>query len=270
MRRPHLEEVRMSEADADRRQLMAKAVQEIRDLRGRLRELETARDAPIAIVGMGLRMPGGVNDSRSFWELLREGRDATGEVPASRWDVDDYYDPNPDALGKMSTRRGAFVDTVDDFDAAFFGISPREARSMDPQQRLLMEVTWEALEHAGISPHSLFGRAVGVYVGICSSMHTCNMWDPTNLERIDAYHGTGSTFSVAAGRLSHFLGLTGPALAVDTACSSSLVALHQAAGRWREPAARTAGERELHEGPHAVARRPLQSICRERRRLWPG
>jgi epothilone polyketide synthase D len=207
---------------------MAKAVQEIRDLRGKVRELESLRDAPIAIVGMGLRMPGGVNDGRSFWQLLSEGRDATSEVPASRWAIDDYYDPNPDAAGKMGTRRGAFVDTVDDFDAAFFGISPREARSMDPQQRLLMEVVWESLEHAGISAQGLFGRAVGVYVGICSSMHTCNMWDPTNLERIDAYHGTGATFSVAAGRISHFLGLTGPALAVDTACSSSLVALHQA------------------------------------------
>src|SRR6185436_7971950 len=144
-------------------QLMAKAVQELRDLRARVHELEAARDAPIAIVGMGLGLPGGAHDPRSFWELLREGRDATSEVPAARWDIDDYYDPSPDVPGKMSTRRGAFVGSVEEFDAAFFGISPREARSMDPQQRLLLEVAWEALEHAGISPHGLFGHAVAVY-----------------------------------------------------------------------------------------------------------
>ncbi|XXY45527.1 type I polyketide synthase [Sorangium sp. So ce269] len=230
----------MTTIDAnDPRQLMAKAVKELRELRARVKELETARDAPVAIVGMGCRFPGGADDPASFWELVREGRDAITEVPASRWDASDYYDPDPEAPGKMTSRRGGFIEGVDAFDAAFFGVSPREARGMDPQQRLLLEVAWEALEHAGIATDALVERSVGVYVGICSGQHGGNVFDSTSVERIDAYHGTGSTFAVAAGRLSHFLGLMGPSLAVDTACSSSLVTLHLACQALR------AGECEL-------------------------
>nr|AHB82053.1 polyketide synthase [Sorangium cellulosum] len=223
---------------SDPRQLMAKAVKELRELRARVKELEAARDAPIAIVGMGCRFPG-ADDLAAFWELVRDGRDAITEVPASRWDAGEYYDPDPGAPGKMATRRGGFIGDVDEFDAAFFGVSPPEARSMDPQQRLLLEVAWEALEHAGIATEALAERAAGVYVGICSSQHACNVFDASSVERIDAYHGTGSTFAVAAGRISHFLGLKGPSLAVDTVCSSSLVALHLACQGLR------AGECEL-------------------------
>ncbi|WP_437835301.1 type I polyketide synthase [Sorangium sp. So ce1153] len=219
----------MTTIDAnDPRQLMAKAVKELRELRARVKELETARDAPIAIVGMGCRFPGGADDPASFWELVREGRDAISEVPASRWDASDYYDPDREAPGKMATRRGGFIGDIDAFDAAFFGVSPPEARGMDPQQRLFLEVAWEALEHAGIAADALVERAVGVYAGICSSQHACNVFDVSIIEQIDAHHGTGSTFAVTAGRLSHFLGVKGPSLAVDTACSSSLVALHLA------------------------------------------
>ncbi|XYH99051.1 type I polyketide synthase [Sorangium sp. So ce1128] len=219
----------MTTVDAnDPRQLMAKAVKEIRELRARVKELETARDAPIAIVGMGCRFPGGADDPASFWELVREGRDVITEVPASRWDASEYYDPDREAPGKMATRRGGFIGDIDAFDAAFFGVSPPEARGMDPQQRLFLEVAWEALEHAGIAADALVERAVGVYVGICSSQHACNVFDASIIEQIDAHHGTGSTFAVTAGRLSHFLGVKGPSLSVDTACSSSLVALHLA------------------------------------------
>ncbi|WP_437835300.1 type I polyketide synthase [Sorangium sp. So ce1153] len=219
----------MTTIDAnDPRQLMAKAVKELRELRARVKELETARDAPIAIVGMGCRFPGGADDPASFWELVREGRDAISEVPASRWDASDYYDPDREAPGKMATRRGGFIEGVDAFDAAFFGVSPPEARGMDPQQRLLLEVAWEALEHAGIAADALVERAVGVYVGICSTLHTSNVFDASSIDQIDAHHGTGIAFSMAAGRLSHLLGVMGPSLAVDTACSSSLLALHLA------------------------------------------
>ncbi|MGK3989845.1 type I polyketide synthase [Sorangium sp. So ce136] len=229
----------MTTIDAnDPRQLMAKAVKELRELRARVKELETARDAPIAIVGVGCRFPGAA-DPAAFWELVREGRDVTSEVPASRWDAGEYYDPDREAPGKMATRRGGFVDGVDAFDAAFFGVSPPEARGMDPQQRLLLEVAWEALEHAGIATEALLERAVGVYVGICSTLHTSNVFDASSIERIDAHHGTGIAFSMAAGRISHFLGVMGPSLAVDTACSSSLVALHLACQGLR------AGECEL-------------------------
>ena len=108
---------------------------------------------------MGCRFPGGADTPAAFWRLLRDGVDAVTEVPKERWDVDAFFDPDPDAVGKSYTRWGAFLKDVDSFDAAFFGVSPREAVSIDPQQRLLLEVTWEALEHAGIAPSSLAGSS---------------------------------------------------------------------------------------------------------------
>src|ERR1051326_5860766 len=124
----------------------------IRDLRSRLKERERAEHEPIAVVGMSLRFPG-ATDPDSFWQLLREGRNAISEIPASRWDVNQYYDPDPSARGKMYVLSGGFVNAVDEFDAGFFGIHPREAVAMDPQQRLLLEVAWEALENARSEEH---------------------------------------------------------------------------------------------------------------------
>src|SRR5665213_4193550 len=124
------------------------------------------RREPVAIVGIGCRFPGGVRGPESFWEKLLAGFDAVREVPAERWAVDAYYAADPEARGKAATRRGAFLDEVDRFDARFFGISPREAAVMDPQQRLLLETAWEALEHAGIPPPDLAGSATGVFVGL--------------------------------------------------------------------------------------------------------
>jgi len=182
---------------------------------------------PIAVVGLGCRFPGEASDPESFWRLLRDGVDAITEVPPDRWDVDAYYDPDPDAPGKMYTRHGGFVRDIGRFDAPFFGISPREAAGMDPQQRLLLEVGWEALEHAGMAPERLMGSRTGVFVGISSADYAqlhLRRGDPA----VDAYFGTGNALSVAAGRLSYILGLQGPSLSVDTACSSSLVAVHLA------------------------------------------
>ncbi|MDC0708733.1 type I polyketide synthase [Stigmatella sp. ncwal1] len=183
--------------------------------------------SPVAIVGIGCRFPGGADDPERFWEFLRAGTDAVREVPRERWNVDDYYDPDPQAPGKMITRYGTFLDEVDRFDAPFFEISGREAQSMDPQQRLLLQVGWEALESAGLPPDSLKGRAVGVFVGSC--LHDYEILaQRRGPERFEAHSVTGGMSSVLAGRLSHFLGLHGPSLTVDTACSSSLVALHLA------------------------------------------
>ena len=137
---------------------LKRAILEIRDLRSQLDEVERAHAEPIAIVGMGLRFPGGANDAESFWRLLSEGADAITEVPPERWDINAYYDADVNAPGKMTTRYGAFLPDVDHFEPQFFGISPREATSMDPQQRLLLEVSWEALENAGQSPEKACSR----------------------------------------------------------------------------------------------------------------
>ncbi|HWE60508.1 MAG TPA: polyketide synthase, partial [Chloroflexota bacterium] len=123
----------------------------LKELQGKLDAVIQAQKAPIAIVGMGCRFPGGADDPEAFWRLLRDGVDAIVEVPPDRWDVDAYYDADPETPGKMYTRWGGFLtERIDAFDADFFGIAPREARSMDPQQRLLLEVIWEALEHANL------------------------------------------------------------------------------------------------------------------------
>ncbi len=203
-----------------------RALLEIRQLRTQLLEAEKVWREPIAIVGMGLRLPGGVHDAESFAKLLWSGADAVTEIPANRWSLEAFYSDDPDAVGKMTTRHGAFLEHVDEFDAEFFGISPREAASMDPQQRLMLEVTWEALENAGHAPSSLDGSRTGIYVGVANNDYGRALFSNTSL--IDAYASTGNAYSVVAGRLSYFLGLQGPCIAVDTACSSSLVALHLA------------------------------------------
>jgi myxalamid-type polyketide synthase MxaC len=182
----------------------------------------------IAIIGMGCRFPGGVSTPEELWRLLVEGVDAIREVPGERWDVEAYFDPNPGTPGKMYTRWAGFVDGIDRFDPAFFGISPREAVSMDPQQRMLLEVSWEALERAGVSPDRLTGSLTGVFVGISTSDYAVLQMRAANPNAFDIYAGTGSAVSVAAGRVAYVLGLQGPCMALDTACSSSLTAVHLA------------------------------------------
>ncbi|MFN7984376.1 MAG: polyketide synthase, partial [Vicinamibacterales bacterium] len=192
-----------------------------------LHEQIEARREPVAVIGLGCRFPGGANSPDEYWQLLVDGRDAIRNVPDDRWDREAYFDADPDAPGRMSVRTGGFLDRLDTFEPAFFGIAPREAQTMDPQQRLLLEVAWEALEHAGVSPDSLAGTATGVFVGVCNSDHYQRVI-AKGIDAIDAYLASGNANSVAAGRISYFLGLRGPALSIDTACSSSLVAVHLA------------------------------------------
>ncbi|MBF6274113.1 hypothetical protein A5789_04765 [Nocardia sp. 852002-51101_SCH5132738] len=200
-------------------------------LRGAIAALRTARGAlaqrsePVAVIGAGCRLPGGVGSLEEFSEFLRAGGDGVVDIPPDRWDVEHYYDPDADAPGRsFIAKMGALTD-IGDFDAAFFGISPREAEAMDPQQRLLLEVAWEALEHAAIPPESLRESRTGVFVGMCPNDYGAAATDPA---AIDIYSATGLAPSVAAGRIAYHLGLQGPALVVDTACSSALVALHLA------------------------------------------
>jgi acyl transferase domain-containing protein/SAM-dependent methyltransferase len=205
-----------------------KAIVELRQLRAKLKEAERIRNEPIAIIGMGCRFPGGANNPESLWRMLCNATDCIREVPRDRWDINEFFDPNPDAPGKMSTRWGGFLDEVGHFDADFFGISPREAASLDPQQRLFLEVCWEALENGGQSPEKLQGSSTGVFLGIASNDYAQLQMQFGNPAEIDAYFATGTCHSVAAGRVAYTLGLQGPALAVDTACSSSLVTVHLA------------------------------------------
>jgi phthiocerol/phenolphthiocerol synthesis type-I polyketide synthase D len=181
---------------------------------------------PVAVVGIGCRFPGDVAGPESFWRLLVNGEDAITEVPADRWDADAFYDPDPLAPGRMTTKWGGFVSDVAGFDADFFGITPREAEAMDPQQRMLLEVAWEALEHAGTPPDSLAGTRTAVMMGVYYNEYQSASGAAGG--EFSPYTATGNAHSVTVGRISYLLGLRGPAVAVDTACSSSLVAVHLA------------------------------------------
>lgn len=205
-----------------------RALLAVEDMQAKLDTLEYARREPIAIIGMGCRFPGGVNNPQALWQQLQDGVDAITEVPPDRWDIETYYNPNPDAAGKTYARKGGFLTQVDGFDPQFFGISAREATSLDPQQRLLLEVSWEALESANQAPDQLLNTSTGVFIGICANDYNRVIWPEGDLTHTDAFSATGNALSVAAGRLSYTLGLKGPSLAVDTACSSSLVAVHLA------------------------------------------
>ena len=210
---------------------------------------------PIAIVGIGCRLPGGVDSPASFWELLREGREVISEIPADRWDLGLHYDPDPSHPLTQHVQRGGFVDGIDQFDAAFFGISPREAVCMDPQQRLLLEVAWRALEDGGQPLESLQRRAIGVFMGISSADYSSLVWASNERFLIpdnEPFVLPGNTGCIAANRLSYVFDFKGPSFTVDTACSSSLVAVHLACeSLWRgESEAALAGgvQALLHPG----------------------
>ncbi|MFE6738012.1 SDR family NAD(P)-dependent oxidoreductase [Streptomyces tubercidicus] len=193
---------------------------------------------PVAVIGMGLRFPGGAATPEAYWQLLREGRDATSPAPPGRWDpYNEQHAGAASVLERTPTRGGYLTEDLAAFDADFFGLSAREAAAADPQQRFMLEVAWEALEHAGIPPRSVTGSRTGVFVG--ASVSDYGNLQMGDLATVNAWSGAGSALSVIANRISYTLGLRGPSLVVDTACSSSLVAVHQAVQSLR------AGESEL-------------------------
>ena len=182
----------------------------------------------IAVIGMGCRFPGGAVDPERFWELLEAGRDAVAEIPRDRFDLDRWWDADPDASGRLYVREAALLDDVRGFDAAFFGITPTEAEALDPQQRLLLEVSWEAFEDARLDPKRLAGSRTGMFLGLSNYDYIQAHIHSGDPARITPQSGSGVMFSTAAGRLSYFYDLRGPCVTLDTACSSSLVALDAA------------------------------------------
>lgn len=192
-----------------------------------------ARVTPIAVIGMGCRLPGGIDSPDMLWEALLRGDDLITEIPADRWDVDEHYDPQPGVPGRSVSRWGGFIDDVGGFDAEFFGIGDREAAAIDPQHRLMMETAWEAVEHAGMAPSVLADSLTGVFAGLCHDDYTLVTSEAGAME--GPYGYTCTPYSMASGRIAYALGLRGPAYTVDSSCSSGLLAVHLAC-------------RSLHEG----------------------
>ncbi|MDT5370178.1 MAG: phthiocerol/phenolphthiocerol synthesis type-I polyketide synthase, partial [Mycobacterium sp.] len=220
----------MSAVQPDRRAIITEALHKIDELSARLEIAEKGDTEPIAVVGMGCRFPGGVNNPAQYWQLLQDGRSGIVRVPPERWDADAYYSDDHSVPGTICTREGGFITSwqPDEFDAEFFGIAPREAAAMDPQQRLVLEVAWEALENAGITPQTIRGTQTGVFIGLTTNDYSLTFAGKLRREDIDPYIPFGNASNFAAGRLAYFLGVRGPALVVDTACSSSLVSVHLA------------------------------------------
>src|SRR5580704_11411342 len=216
-------------APPDRRAIITEALRKIDDLTARLEIAEKADVEPIAVVGMACRLPGGVSTPADYWQLLRDGVSGVIRVPEDRWDADAYFSEDHTRPGTICNREGGFLTSwqPDQFDAEFFGISPREAAAMDPQQRLLLEVAWEALENAGVTPKAIRNTQTGIYVGLTTYDYSLILAKAPP-EEVDPYVPFGSASNFAAGRMSYFLGVHGPAVVLDTACSSSLVAIHLA------------------------------------------
>ena len=181
---------------------------------------------PIAVIGMACRLPGGIDSPERLWEALLRGDDLVTEIPPDRWDADDYYDPEPGIPGRSVCKWGAFLDDVAGFDSEFFGINEREATALDPQHRLLLETSWEAMEHAGLTPETVTGSLTGVFIGLTHYDYQIVAAQDHTME--GPYGFVGNGFSMASGRIAHALRVHGPALTVDSACSSGLLAVHMA------------------------------------------
>ena len=209
------------------------------------------RVTPVAVIGMGCRLPGGIDSPELLWEALLRGDDLVTEVPPDRWDADEYYDPEPGVPGRSVCKWGAFLDGVADFDPEFFGINEKEATAMDPQHRLLLQASWEAMEHGGLTREAMAAARTGVFVGL---MHDDYQFVHADSEALEGPYGyIGNSFAMGSGRISYALGLHGPAMTIDTACSSGLSAVHLAC-------------RSLHDGESDLALAGGASVSLEPRK----
>lgn len=210
------------------RALMEDQLRLSRTLRQRVRELEDAAHAPLAVVSVALRLPGGLTTPEQYWDFLLSDADGLGPIPADRPGLRAVHDERPGRPGRSYVDRAGFLDDIAEFDPGFFGISQREAEAVDPQQRLLLETSWEAVERAGLAVRRQDRLNAGVFLGMMTSEYAERFAGREDKSAIDPYYGIGAGHSMAAGRISYVMGFSGPAVSVDTACSSSLVALHQA------------------------------------------
>ena len=217
--------------------------------------MEHTRVTPVAVVGMGCRLPGGIDSPEGLWEALLRGDDLVTEVPADRWDADEYYDPEPGVPGRTVCKWGSYLNDVADFDPEFFGINEKEATAMDPQHRLLLQASWEAMEHGGLTREALAAVRTGVFVGL---MHDDYQFVHADAQTLDGPYGyLGTSFAMGSGRIAHAMGLRGPAMTVDTACSSGLTAIHLAC-------------RSLHDGESDIALAGGASLMFEPRMVASG
>ncbi|WP_328359223.1 type I polyketide synthase [Mycobacterium sp. NBC_00419] len=217
--------------------------------------MTTSPTTPVAVVGMACRLPGGITSPEQLWEALLAGEDLVTEIPRERWDVDEYYDPEPGVPGRTVSKWGAFLDDVAGFDAEFFGINDREAAALDPQHRLLLETSWEAMEHAGLTPAAIRDSLTGVFMGLTHLDYQLVNADSEEME--GPYGFEGSTLAMASGRISYTLGVHGPALTLDTACSSGLFAVHM-------------GCRSLNDGESDLALAGASFVLLEPRKYVAG
>ena len=217
--------------------------------------MDRTRVTPVAVIGMACRLPGGIDSPELLWEALLRGDDLVTEVPTDRWDVEEYYDPEPGVPGRTVCKWGAFLDNVADFDPEFFGIKTREATAMDPQHRLLLETSWEAMEHGGLTRDALASAQTGVFVGL---MHDDYLFVHADAGALEGPYGyMGNSFAMGSGRIAYAMGLQGPAMTVDTACSSGLSAIHLAC-------------RSLHDGESDIALAGGASVILEPRKAASG
>src|SRR6201998_2623003 len=169
----------------------------------RWRTMNETGVTPVAVIGMACRLPGGIDSPEQLWEALLRGDDLVTEVPPDRWEADDYYDPEPGMQGRSVSKWGAFLDDVAGFDSDFFGIEEREAAALDPQHRLLLETSWEAVEHAGLTPETVAGSLTGVFVGLTHHDYQLLAAESHAMEGPYGYHG--NAFSMASGRIASAL-----------------------------------------------------------------
>ena len=295
LRRPHgrrsaattfreVGERELTTATPDRaRAIMTDALRKIDELSARLEIAEKSSTEPIAVVGIGCRFPGEVNNADQYWDLLKDGRSGIVRVPPERWDADKYYTDDHTVPGTICNREGGFLRSwqPDEFDAEFFAISPREAAAIDPQQRLLLEVACEALEDAGIPARAIRGTQTGVFVGLTAYDYMLTLSAGIAQEDLDAYildrqlgELRGGTVGVLPRRAGSGHGPRHRVLVVADGDPPGLPEPAQPrkrhrTGRGRQPHAQPGREHRLLALGDAVARRPVQDLRRESRRLRP-